>query len=168
MHIRDFRVGDETALHDVFHSAIHRIAPADYTPEQIAAWAPDAFDRETWTARMRAIRPFVVDDDGEIVGYADLQPSGYIDHFFVSGSHPRRGIGSMLMKHILEAAEVRGIAELTSDVSLTAQPLFERFGFVVVEQRMPVVRGVSMRNALMRRDMRAGRSSNAREPEERQ
>ncbi|WP_369825877.1 hypothetical protein [Achromobacter sp. HZ34] len=42
MRIRRFRLGDEPALFQVFHSAIHLIAARDYTPEQIEAWAPDA------------------------------------------------------------------------------------------------------------------------------
>ena len=40
--------------------------------------------------------------------------------------------------------------ELTSDVSRTAQPLFERFGFTVVEERQPELRGVVIPNAFMR------------------
>ena len=36
---------------------------------------------------MQALRPLVAEEDGRVVGYADLQASGYIDHFFVSGKH---------------------------------------------------------------------------------
>ena len=99
---------------------------------------------------------FVCDGD-EIVGYADLQDGGYIDHFFVSGHHPRRGIGSMLMDRIHEVAGARGLTQLTSDVSRTAEPLFRRYGFVVVERKEPVVRGVVVPNASMRKDL-AGHS----------
>ncbi|MEA3139470.1 MAG: putative acetyltransferase [Gammaproteobacteria bacterium] len=53
---------------------------------------------------MREINPFVADLNGELVGYADVQSNGYIDHFFVSGKHPRRGIGSLIMKKILAEA----------------------------------------------------------------
>ncbi len=151
MKIRDFQVGDEIALHAVFYAAIHHTATRNYTREQIDAWAPESFDHETWVERMRAIRPFVVEDDGRIVAYADVQPNGYIDHFYVSGSRAGEGIGSMLMRRIHESAQVRGIAELTSNVSRTAQPLFERFGFVVVEYRSPVTRGVVMPNAFMKK-----------------
>jgi len=153
MIIRDFRIGDEMALHAVFFSAVRRTASRDYSPEQIEAWAPEAFDRDDWTQRMRGIRPFVVEDAGEVVAYADVQPDGYIDHFFVSGSRARQGIGSMLMQRIHEAARARAIGELTSNVSRTAQPLFERFGFVVVEYRSPVTRGVVVPNAFMKKTL---------------
>lgn len=91
------------------------------------------------------------------VAYADVQISGYIDHFFVSGSCARQGVGTMLMQRILETATARNISVLTSDVSRTAQPFFARFGFVIVEQRATV----ALPNALMRREVAQvlGRSS---------
>ena len=153
MLIRAFQPGDEPALFRVFHSAIHRVARRDYTQAQIQAWAPDDVDPALWQQRMRGIQPFVAQDGEEIVGYADLQPSGYIDHFFVSGFHPRRGIGAMLMSRIHEEAARRGTPVLTSDVSRTAEPFFARFGFSVVARKESVVRGVVLQNAAMRKEL---------------
>jgi putative acetyltransferase len=153
MHIRPFRPGDERALHAVFCSAIHGIASRDYAPEQIQAWAPLDLDDALWADRMRGISPFVVRDGDDLVAYADVQPNGYIDHFFVAASHARRGVGSMLMRHLHEAADAQRIQLLSSHVSRTAQPFFERFGFAVVEQRVPVLRGVVVPNALMHKHL---------------
>ncbi|MFC4278304.1 GNAT family N-acetyltransferase [Achromobacter aloeverae] len=151
MHIRRFEIGDESALFGIFYSAIHRIAARDYTAEQIQAWAPADLDQNIWRERMRCIRPFIAQIDGCIVGYADLQDHGYIDHFFVSGFHPRQGIGNALMARIHEEATKRGIRELSADVSRTAQPFFESHGFLIVELRTPIQRGVVVPNALMRK-----------------
>ena len=151
MRIRQFRNGDEWELREVFYSAIHDVASRDYTAEQIEAWAPASFDRDQWVERMRAIAPFVVEDAGRIVAYADLQPTGYIDHFFVSGTVARRGVGALLMNHILDAAMARKIPALTADVSRTALPFFRRFGFVVVEEQARVVRGVVVPNTSMKK-----------------
>jgi putative acetyltransferase len=149
--IRRYKPGEEQALFAVYYSAIHLTASRDYTPEQIQAWAPKGLDMNLWACRIRGIKPFVAESNGEVVGYADLQANGYIDHFFVSGTHARRGIGSLLMEHLLGEATALGLSELTSDVSRTAQPLYEKFGFVVVEQRRPERRGVVIPNAFMRR-----------------
>lgn len=148
--IRCFEEGDELALRQVFYSGIHQIAQADYTAEQLAAWAPAFYDEQAWRARMRGINPFIAKVDGRIVGYADLQPDGYIDHFFVAGSAGGTGVGGALMRHIYAVAEARGIAELRAHVSLTAQPFFKYFRFELLEHRMPVVRGIALSNALMR------------------
>lgn len=148
MHIRNYREDEASALFEVYFSAIHLVAIEYYTGEQIQAWAPKDLDPGLWRAKMREIQPYVVELDGQPVGYADLQPNGYIDHFFVSGRHPRRGIGSLLMTHLVAEAKSRDIKVLTSDVSRAAQTFYRKFGFEIVEQRQPIVRGVVVPNAL--------------------
>jgi putative acetyltransferase len=103
-YIRRYVAGEESLLFEVYFTAIHLVASHDYTPEQVQAWAPRDLDVDLWARKMREINPFVADLNGELVGYADVQSNGYIDHFFVSGKHPRRGIGSLIMKKILAEA----------------------------------------------------------------
>jgi putative acetyltransferase len=154
MLIRRFRAGDEAALFQVFFSAIHKIAARDYTPEQIEAWAPGDVDWSGWETRIRGINPFVAVRGQEIVGYADVQIGGYIDHFFVSGLHPRQGIGSLLMNRLTQEAVEHQYAELTSHVSKTAEPLFVRCGFQVLQRKYAVIRGVELPHALMCKKIR--------------
>ncbi len=149
--IRRYRTGEEKALFEIYYSAIHLVARRDYSPEQIQAWAPQYLNTAVWENHMRVINPFVAELHGQLVGYADLQSNGYIDHFFVSGHHPRLGIGTSLMRHVLARAAEQEMTELTANVSLTAQPFFEKFGFVIVAERQTKVRGVVIPNALMRR-----------------
>jgi putative acetyltransferase len=151
--IRDFRIGDEMALRAVFHSAVHVTAAKSYTQIQIDAWAPREIDVNAWIRRMREIRPFVVETGDRIIGYADVQASGYIDHFYVAGACARQGVGTLLMNHIFGAAQRQNLELLTSDVSRSAQPFFQKFGFVVVEQRSPLVRGVVVPNARMQKTL---------------
>jgi putative acetyltransferase len=153
MQLREFRLGDELLLRDVFHSAVHELAIRNYTQEQVDAWSPIDFDPAIWLERMQTFQPFVVEDAGRPIAYADLQPSGMIEHFFVSGPYARRGIGTLLMNRIHERAAELGLAALESHVSLTAQPLFLKFGFEIVRQQMPVRRGIALSNALMRKTL---------------
>jgi putative acetyltransferase len=152
-YIRRYEPGEDASLFEIYFTAIHLVASHDYTAEQVQAWAPRDLDVVLWKNKIREINPFVADLDGELVGYADVQSNGYIDHFFVSGRHPRRGIGSLLMRRILAEAVFLGAPSLTSNVSRTAQPFFQKFGFVVTEQRYPEIRGVVVPNALMWRRM---------------
>jgi putative acetyltransferase len=153
MLLRAFRVGDEPDLHRVFVSAIHGIAIKDYAPEQVNAWAPKSVDPALWADRMRGIAPFVMEHDGKPTAYADIQASGYIDHFYVSALFARQGIGSKLMRRLHDEAVVKGIHVLKSNVSRTAQPFFKHWGFSIVEERQPVVRGVVIPNALMKKEL---------------
>ncbi|SFC60512.1 Acetyltransferase, GNAT family [Polaromonas sp. OV174] len=149
LRIRNFRAGDEAALRAVFHASIHGLAGRDYSPEQLNAWAPLDYDAAPWGERMRANQPFVAEIDGEVVGYADLQASGYIDHFFVAATHAGRGVGAALMAHIHQAAARGGITRLFADVSLRAEPFFSRHGFVLEARQQVERRGVVLRNARM-------------------
>jgi putative acetyltransferase len=146
--IRDYRPSDAPALWNIFFEAVHRTASADYTPEQVAAWAPAEHDPQLWARRTAARNPSVAERAGRIVGYADIQADGYIDHFFVAPP-ARQGVGSALMQAILDRAAERGIGLLYSNVSITARPFFERWGFVVSAAQQVTVRGVVFDNFRM-------------------
>ncbi|WP_118183215.1 GNAT family N-acetyltransferase [Paraburkholderia phosphatilytica] len=154
MEIRAFREGDEPALLRVFVSSVHRLARNDYTAEQLHAWAPLDADPDAWAERMRALRPYVVETDDEIVAYADLQPDGLIDHFYVAGAYAGGGVGRELMMHLHEQAKALALPRLTAHVSRTAEPFFAHFGFAVIERRTPLVRGVAVPNVVMRKKLR--------------
>jgi putative acetyltransferase len=153
MLVRAFKKGDEPALQAVFHSAVHTSAAKEYTVEQLDAWAPHRPDWEAWTARMQALQPLVIEVGGRIVGYADLQTSGHIDHFYVSGSHARRGMGRLLMESLHARAAELGLGRLFSDVSRTAEPFFRSFGFRVVEPKNVVIGQVSLPHARMEKTL---------------
>jgi putative acetyltransferase len=159
VHIRDFRIGDETRLREVFFSSVHQLAAGEYGSEQLSAWAPQQYCGEEWAGRVRAMRPFVAEVDGRVVGYADVQACGYIDHFFVDGSYFRAGVGSAIMVHIHVVAAERGIAELFSDVSLSAEAFFKHHAFTCENRNTVVVRGVAMENVRMRKKLPAGPSA---------
>lgn len=154
MLIRRFRPGDEAALAQVAYTSVHELAKQDYTAEQLEAWMPTQFDANKFGERMRGLQPFVAEIDGVAVGYADLQPSGYIDHFFVAGAHARRGVGTALMETIHGEARRQNLSELFANVSLTAEAFFAKHGFAVEARQSVVTRGVEMRNARMRKLLR--------------
>jgi putative acetyltransferase len=91
----------------------------------------------------------VAELNDEIVGYADLQPDGYVDQFFVAASAARQGVGRALLEAIESQARDLRIARLISDVSLAAEPFFRRFGFVVEREQEVMVRGVVLINKRM-------------------
>jgi putative acetyltransferase len=152
--LRAFQPGDEPALRAVFESAIHGTARRDYSQLQVDTWAPRDYDVAAWALRVQGIQPCIAFLDGRAAGYADVQASGYIDHFYVAAEAGGQGVGGTLMRRILVRADELGLAALTSHVSITAQPFFAHFGFEVVEQRVFDVRGVEMRNAAMRKRLR--------------
>lgn len=60
-----------------------------------------------------------------------------------------RALFEVYYSAIHDEATSLGLTELTSDVSRTAQPFFQKFGFSIIEKCSPEVRGVVIPNALM-------------------
>lgn len=153
LRIRNFRDGDEAALRAVFYASVHGLACKHYSPEQLNAWAPLAYDAAQWGERMRANQPFIAEIDGGMAGYADLQASGYIDHFFVAAAYAGRGAATALMAHIHQATASGGITRLFANVSLTAEPFFTKHGFVLEARQQVTRRGVVLDNARMHKHL---------------
>jgi len=147
--IRKFKEGDEEALWSVFYSSIHQVCSGDYSNEQIDAWAPKDIDPSIWINKFRSIKPFVATLEGNVVGYADLQCDGEIDHFFVHGDHQGKGVGTGLMEKIIDSAGSK--EKLFSEVSHTAKPFFEKYGFKVIRKQNVNMRGVTLSNNVMER-----------------
>ena len=141
LNIRKYTEEDAQATWELFFNTVRNINRQDYNEQQLQAWAPESMDLFIWNKRMMDVEPFVAEVDGITVGYADLQNDGLIDHFFCHQNYQRQGVGRALMMHILHEGKKRGIKHYFSQVSITAKPFFEHFGFKVVEQKLLEVRG---------------------------
>lgn len=139
--IRKYVEEDAQTTWQLFFNTVRNINRQDYNEQQLQAWAPESIDLFIWNKRMSDIEPFIAEVDGIIVGYADLQNDGLIDHFFCHQNYQRQGVGRALMMHILHEGKKRQIKHYFSQVSITAKPFFEHFGFKVVEKRSLAVKG---------------------------
>jgi putative acetyltransferase len=155
LHLRALRRGDEYALRKVFYSSVHELASQDYTAEQLAAWAPEAYDVAPWAERIRSNPPFIADASGVVAGFAVLLADGTIDQFFVGSAFAGQGVARLLMTHIHQQAARRGLAELQADVSLTAEPFFLMSGFEVVQRQQVAMGNVVLANAKMSKCLHA-------------
>jgi putative acetyltransferase len=80
-----------------------------------------------------------------------------------AGAAARQGVGSRLMDRIHSHAVSTGLTSLFSDVSITARPSFERWGFVVEKQQRLVLGEISLTNFRMRKDRIASKLSHSAE-----
>ncbi|EOB4245219.1 N-acetyltransferase family protein [Vibrio metschnikovii] len=147
--IRNYSEEDAKALWDIHFYTIRNINTRDYSQAQVEAWAPERLDLSVWERRMKGLSPFVAEIDGVIVGYTDLQANGLIDHFFCHHEYQGKGVGKALMNHVFKVGNSRGIKRYFSEVSITARPFYEHFGFKVVQAQEMEVRGQKLRNFVM-------------------
>ncbi|WP_217529420.1 GNAT family N-acetyltransferase [Vibrio metschnikovii] len=144
--IRKCQESDALDLWAIFYHTVRNVNLRDYSQAQVEAWAPDGFSSEIWQRKMNLLSPFVAEIDGKIVGYSDLQENGLIDHFFCHHEHQGRGVGRQLMEHVLRMGKLQGITRFYSEVSITARPFYERFGFNVIQEQTIEVRGQKLCN----------------------
>ncbi len=133
----------------LFKNTVRFVNIENYSKSQVEAWGSDKIDLLAWSDLLAKNKPFMVLKSEQIIGYADLQNDGLIDHFFCHHQHQNQGVGSALMLHIFNEAKNRNIDMLYSHVSITAKCFFELFGFEIIEQNEVVIRGETLTNYLM-------------------
>lgn len=153
MILRAYDESDAEATLRVFLRAVRVTASKDYSPEQIAAWGSDDISLDVWAVKRLQTDTVVAVEGDEVLGFSDVDDRGYVDMMFVDPAVTRRGVASALLDHVTRMAREHGAVELTTYASLTARPFFEKHGFVVVEERHPVLRGVSLTNFSMRKPL---------------
>jgi len=143
--IRDYIEADANALWQLFFNTVRTINRKDYSQEQVEAWASGQYNADYWTKRMKGLSPFVAELNGVIVGYTDLQEDGLIDHFFCHHEYQGQGVGKALMNHVMQVGQLRGVKRYYSEVSITARPFYEHFGFQVVKETLADMDGQQLK-----------------------
>ncbi len=59
--IRDYEAGDAPEIARLFYETVCSVNRADYSEEQVVAWAPSVPDPEEWHARMSSRRTLVAE-----------------------------------------------------------------------------------------------------------
>jgi putative acetyltransferase len=128
--IRQYRRDDLNAVIEVFLRSIRETASANYSPEQVSAWAQ--VDQNSWSERRMSRPTWVAEIEGRIAGFTDLESNGHLDMMYVHREMSGRGAARTLYEAAEQHAYEQGLLRIYSEVSLTARPFFEHVGFDVV------------------------------------
>jgi putative acetyltransferase len=156
--IRDYRPEDLNALIDLFRGSVRSVARRDYSEGQVLAWAPDIIDSEDFGLRRAAKPTWVAQINGQIAGFADLEPDGHVDMLYVHVGHQAKGVARVLLSHIENVAMRRSLDRLYTEASITARTAFERSGFQVIAEQTVTVRGEAFVNYRMEKSLSVGLS----------
>ena len=151
MLIRAYQDDDAGPTRAVYERAAHGSASTHYTTQQLDAWAPEAnaATLTRWAARRAAAQTIVAAEQERVVGFSGLVGGTLLDMLFVDPDFGRRGVGANLVSAVVNLARDSGAPYIETHASLTARPVFERSGFVVVAEETPVIRGVALANFRM-------------------
>lgn len=143
--IREYGPGDCREMAQLFYETVHTTNAKDYTRQQLDAWATSQVDLEQWDRSFQEHISLVAVENGRIVGFGDMAPSGYLDRLYVHPAWQRRGIATALCDRLEQAAP----GTVTTHASITARPFFEGRGYVVIRRQQVERRGVLLTNFVM-------------------
>jgi putative acetyltransferase len=149
MLIRDYKRSDATEITWLFYETVRSINRQHYSQEQVCAWAPAIPDPETWHSRMSRRCTLVAEEDGQIVGFAELQRDGHLDMFYCRKDVIGRGVGRLLYQTVESKAIGLRLERISADVSITARRFFENCGFSVVCEQTVTRGGIELLNFRM-------------------
>lgn len=148
VNIRNYAPADFEQIKKLFYDTVHAINN-DYTQEQLDAWAPKDAPMERMRASLQNSFAYVAQSDGVITGFANIDENGYIDYLYVHKNYQDKGIGSALLKKLIEKAEALQLPQIETHASITAKPLFEKFGFSVIKEQRVKRGDIELTNYVM-------------------
>lgn len=155
MEIRTYRQEDIKDIAELFYNAVHTVNAADYTEKQLDAWADGNIDLSAWNRSFQEHMTLVAvmpsdkaNGTQQIVGFADMDSTGYLDRLYVHKDFQRHGIASELCDRLEQAANVENF---TTHASITAKPFFEKRGYQVMCVQQVERKGVLLTNYVMKK-----------------
>lgn len=134
----------------LFYETVHSVNARDYSESQLEAWAPKDNDYSHLKTALEKNWTLVAIEDGVIIGFADIEDTGYLDHLFVHRDYQGKGVATALCNEI----EAKGnFNEIETHASITALPFFEKRGYKVVREQIVEIRGEKLKNHVMRKRM---------------
>ena len=153
MELRKYHPRDCAEMARLFYDTVHTVNAADYTKEQLDAWADGQVDLKKWNASFLEHDTLVAVEGETIVGFGDMDSTGYLDRLYVHKDHQKKGIATAICDRLVRAHRKRAAfrtetdgnaqqeegerAELTftTHASITARPFFEKRGYVVKKEQ---------------------------------
>lgn len=143
--IRPAEPSDGSQIGQLIYDTVRKINRKDYSQEQVKAWAPDPVIFSTYDPSYA----YVAERNDRILGFANLTSTGYLHRLYVHKDFQGQGIASRLLRALEDKAQQLGLHEITTESSITSKPFFLAHGFVVQQEQIKVLRGVSFINFKM-------------------
>ena len=148
MQLREYTPSDCAQMAELFYQTVHSVNAKDYKKEQLDAWATGEVDLQAWDASFRTHKTIVATENGKIIGFGDMDETGYLDRLYVHKDYQRQGVASAICDELERFAAGKVI---TTHASITAKPFFQHRGYHVVRKQEVIRHGVVLTNFVMKK-----------------
>lgn len=148
MELRKYRQSDCKKLTELFYHTVHTVNAKDYTKEQLNVWASGQVDLAKWDQSLREHFSIVAAENEIIVGFGDIDKTGYLDRLYVHADYQNKGIATAICNQLEQAIS----GNIITHASITAKPFFEKRGYKVVKEQNVERQGVFLKNFVMEKE----------------
>lgn len=146
MVIREYLPSDCKAITELFYQTVHSVNAKDYTDRQLNAWASGQADIKEWNQSLSADYTLVAIKNGILVGFGDIDQTGYLDRLFVHKNYQNQGIASAICDQLEHACQANRI---TVHASITAKNFFLHRGYCIIKEQQVIRSNIALTNYVM-------------------
>lgn len=150
MVVRKYMSSDCEYLAELFYQTVHSINARDYTKEQLNVWATGMVNLSEWNKSLSEHFTIVVLENDMIVGFGDIDKTGYLDRLYVHKDYQNQGIGTIICDNLEKAVEMD---KIITHASITAKNFFIRRGYKVMKEQQVRRNGIFLRNYVMKKEI---------------
>ena len=150
MVVREYQPCDCKELAELFYNTVHTVNARDYTKEQLDVWATGKVDLEKWNRSFQEHYSIVAIDNKIIVGFGDIDSTGYLDHLYVHTNYQGKGIATAICNKLEQFVQGR----IVTHASITAKLFFEKRGYNIVKKQQVERQGIFLINFVMEKEQK--------------
>ncbi|MGN1061723.1 MAG: GNAT family N-acetyltransferase [Candidatus Scatosoma sp.] len=151
MIIRQYKPTDCEDIANLFYHTVHTVNAKDYSEKQLNAWATGSIDLIEWNKSLSEHYAVVATENDILIGFGDIDKTGYLDRLYVHKSYQRQGIATALCNELEKAVKS---SKIVTHSSITAKPFFTQRGFRVIKEQQVIRNGIVLTNYIMEKQVR--------------
>lgn len=155
MIIREYKTEDCIEITELFYATVHTVNAKDYTKMQLDVWADGKADIEKWNKSLLEHYSLVAVEDGSIIGFGDIDKTGYLDRLYVHKDYQGKGVATAICAQLEQAVQ----GTVITHASITAKPFFEKREYKVIKEQQVERKGVLLTNYVMEKKREDRRQS---------
>ena len=147
--LRKYKQQDCEEMAQLFYDTVHTVNVKDYEKKQLDVWATGTVDLEGWNESFLAHDTVVAVDNDRIVGFGDMDETGYLDRLYVHKDYQGKKIATLILAELEKKVKP---CKIITYASITAKPFFENRGYEVVKENVVIRNNVYLSNYIMEKN----------------
>lgn len=153
MIFRKAHLSDLKEMQQLYVETIQSVCTNDYNEEQLKVWSSGIDNTERWIEVIHTQFVLLAIIENKITGFGTLKDGNYIDFFYIHKDFQRQGIADRLLTELEPEAQKQHSEIITSDISITAKPFFEKKGYIVITEQKNIRQNIELINYKMEKKL---------------